>query len=158
MTSKTHAALHAARHTAGRAARCCFSEIGLEFCCTSKTHVIAAVGSLHIQTAHRKRKCNRPLISLSRAVYRPRTYHLPLPDSALHREVCSQSKRIEADKRIQERKRQRHPYFISINAKPKATCYLALYRALNHASNHVIDAVDWPPPHALVSRTCQCGY
>jgi hypothetical protein len=37
------------------------SEIGREFCCTSKTHVIAADGSLHIQTAHPKRKCNRPL-------------------------------------------------------------------------------------------------
>jgi exonuclease VII large subunit len=61
MTSKTHAALHAARRAAGHAARCRVSEIGLEFCCTSKTHVIAADGSLHIQTAHRKRKCNRPL-------------------------------------------------------------------------------------------------
>jgi hypothetical protein len=54
---KTHAALHAAR----RAALCRISEIGREFCCTSKTQVIAADGSLHIQTAHPKRKCNRPL-------------------------------------------------------------------------------------------------
>jgi hypothetical protein len=38
-----------------------FSVIGREFCCTSKTHVIAADGLLHIQTAHPKRKCNRPL-------------------------------------------------------------------------------------------------
>jgi hypothetical protein len=61
MTSKTHAALHAAQRAAPRAARCRISEIGCEFCCTSKTHVIAADGSLHIQTAHTKRKCNRPL-------------------------------------------------------------------------------------------------
>jgi hypothetical protein len=38
-----------------------FSVIGRTICCTSKTHVIAADGSLHIQTAHPKRKCNRPL-------------------------------------------------------------------------------------------------
>jgi hypothetical protein len=57
MTSETHAARRAAR----RAARCRISEIGLEFCCTSKMHVIAADGSLHIQTAHPKRKGNRPL-------------------------------------------------------------------------------------------------
>jgi hypothetical protein len=63
MTSKTHASLHAAPHAARRAARCRVSEIGCEFCCTSKTHVIAADGSLHIQTAHPKRKCNRPLKS-----------------------------------------------------------------------------------------------
>jgi hypothetical protein len=59
MTLKTHAAPHAA----WRAARCRVSEIGCEFCCTSKTQVNAADGSLHIQTAHPKRKCNRPLRS-----------------------------------------------------------------------------------------------
>jgi hypothetical protein len=31
--------------------------------CTSKTQVTAADGSLHIQTARSKRKCNRPLIA-----------------------------------------------------------------------------------------------
>jgi hypothetical protein len=56
-----HAALHAAWRAARCAARCCVSEISCEFCCTSKTHVIAAEGSLHIQTAHPKRKCNRAL-------------------------------------------------------------------------------------------------
>jgi hypothetical protein len=38
-----------------------FSVIGRKFCCTSKTQVTAADGSLHIQTARSKRKCNRPL-------------------------------------------------------------------------------------------------
>jgi hypothetical protein len=56
MTSKTHAVLHAARRAAHCAALCRVSEIGCEFCCTSKTHVIAADGLLHIQTAHPKRK------------------------------------------------------------------------------------------------------
>jgi hypothetical protein len=68
MTSKTHAALYAARRAAGHAARCRVSEIGLEFCCTSKTHVIAADGLLHIQTAHQKRKCNRPLTNFETKV------------------------------------------------------------------------------------------
>jgi hypothetical protein len=41
---------------------CCnYSVIGNIFCCTPKTHVIAADRLLHIQTAHPKRKCNRPL-------------------------------------------------------------------------------------------------
>jgi hypothetical protein len=38
-----------------------FSVIVPEFCCPSKTQVIAEDGLLHIQTAHPKRKCNRPL-------------------------------------------------------------------------------------------------
>jgi hypothetical protein len=62
MTWKTHAALHAAPRAARRAARCHLSEIGCEFCCTLKTHVIAADGSHHIQTARLKRKCNQPLM------------------------------------------------------------------------------------------------
>jgi hypothetical protein len=61
MTSKTHAALHAAPRAARRAAQCRVSEICCEFCSTLKTHVIAADGLLHIQTAHPKRKCNQPL-------------------------------------------------------------------------------------------------
>jgi hypothetical protein len=61
MTLKTHAAQHAAWRAARRAAQCRVSEIGCEFCCTSKTHDIAADGLLHIQTAHPKRKCNRLL-------------------------------------------------------------------------------------------------
>jgi hypothetical protein len=61
MTSKPHAVLHAAPRAAQRAEQCCVSEIGCKFCCTLKTHVIAADGSLHIQTAHPKRKCNQPL-------------------------------------------------------------------------------------------------
>ena len=61
ITSKTHAALHAAPRAALRAVRFCVSEIGCEFCCTSQMHVIAADGSLHIETARSKRKCNRPL-------------------------------------------------------------------------------------------------
>jgi hypothetical protein len=65
ITSKTHAALHAAPRAARRAARCRVSEIGCEFCCKLKTHVIAADGSLHIQTAHPKRKCNQPLTVVS---------------------------------------------------------------------------------------------
>ena len=56
-TSKTDAALHAAR----RAARRREKQIGREFCCTSKTQVTAADGSLHIETAHPNCKCNRPL-------------------------------------------------------------------------------------------------
>jgi hypothetical protein len=59
MTLKTHAALHASRRAARHAARCRVSEIGRGFCCTSKTHVIAADGmctvrctsKLHIQNA-----------------------------------------------------------------------------------------------------------
>jgi hypothetical protein len=50
-----------ARCAARHAARCCVPEIGRGICCTSKTHVIAADGSLDIQTARSKRKCNRPL-------------------------------------------------------------------------------------------------
>jgi hypothetical protein len=42
MTLKTHAALHAARRAAWVAAKCCVTEIGREFCCTSRTQVIAA--------------------------------------------------------------------------------------------------------------------
>jgi hypothetical protein len=56
-TFKTHAALHVAQC----AARCPIEQIGHVFCCTPKTHVIAADRSLHIQAAHSKRKCNRPL-------------------------------------------------------------------------------------------------
>jgi hypothetical protein len=69
MTLKTHAALHAAWRAARHAARCRISEIGCEFCCTMKTHVIASDGSLHIQTAHPKRKCNRPLRRVDTMVY-----------------------------------------------------------------------------------------
>jgi hypothetical protein len=36
------------------------------FCCTSQLHVIAADRLLHIQTAHPKRKCNRPLKAIFR--------------------------------------------------------------------------------------------
>jgi hypothetical protein len=38
-----------------------FSVIDRKFCCTLKTQVPAADGSLHIETARSKRKCNRPL-------------------------------------------------------------------------------------------------
>jgi hypothetical protein len=67
MTLKTHAPLRAAQCFVHAARRCVYAarrraaEIGREFCCTSKTQFTAADGSLHIQTAHPKRKCNRPL-------------------------------------------------------------------------------------------------
>ena len=66
-TSKTHAVLHAARC----AARGREMQIGRDFCCTSKTHVTAADGSLHIQTAHRNCKCNRPLKYILRNPFVP---------------------------------------------------------------------------------------
>jgi hypothetical protein len=51
-----HATLHAALHPALRAFIMSFSFSALFLIC-----VILSVGLLHIQTAHPKRKCNRPL-------------------------------------------------------------------------------------------------
>jgi hypothetical protein len=44
-------------------AQCAFSNVICHiFCCTSKTHVLAADRSLHIKTAHPERKCNQARI------------------------------------------------------------------------------------------------
>jgi hypothetical protein len=52
---KTYASLHAARHATTMSHRADRTRIW-----SPKTHVIAADHLLHIQTAHPKRKCNRP--------------------------------------------------------------------------------------------------
>jgi hypothetical protein len=51
MTSIRHAALHAARRAARACSGCRVSEIGLEFCCTSKTHAVRCTSKLHIENA-----------------------------------------------------------------------------------------------------------
>jgi hypothetical protein len=56
-TFKAHADLHADLHAARRQ----MAQIDRGFYCTSNLHSNAADGLLHIQSAHQKRKCNRPL-------------------------------------------------------------------------------------------------
>jgi hypothetical protein len=83
--SKTHVARHAAW--------CHVSEIGREFCCTSKTHAIAADGLLHIKTAHPKRKCYRPLSPAAPyIVYGDTTFaHSKFAQRHLPKDICPET-------------------------------------------------------------------